>query len=209
MRLSRRGMTLIETLVAAVVLLAVLVMTLSFLYPSFAASSRSSLRIEMQQRTSLALEKMVSDLLQGSASSVATFPGAGPTDIAGFAVQPLQGYTGAGLQVWQTNLVAYYWQPGLQTLTRKVWPPGPPTVLSVSLMDTQPVRISAGDFATLTSTHNSEERMLVEGVTNFTLQTALGGGPPFNVTVRVTRTAVNNPTPETFELTRTIALRNS
>lgn len=113
----RRGLSLLETLVAGGLLLLLMTMALNFLSPSFRNSSRGALRVEMQQRASLSIECLGADLERCAASTVTIFPN------EGMALQRLDGFTPGGLQVWEKALVLYYCPPTAGRLVRHLCRP--------------------------------------------------------------------------------------
>lgn len=188
----RRGMSLIEILVAGALMLGLTTLVLSVLYPSFRASSRSASRVEMQQQAALVMERLLLDLEPAALASVSVHP-------EGISIQQLDGVTGTGLQVWKRGLIVYALQGS--TLVRELWPPSPPA-LPVALVDAYPTRITSADLAAIVASNNGTERKLATGVTQFEVTSGL------SITLALKRSIPGRSEAETFTLERQVTLRN-
>lgn len=202
-------MSLVEVLVASGVLLVLLSMVLSFLYPSFRASSRGAMRVEMQQQANLAVDRLVIDLEQCAPASVSLLPPNQASDPSGVVMQPLRGFTGTGVQEWQKRLVVYYALPVEGKLYSKEWPPQVPALSGVTLSDVRPLRLDRVNFLELLVQKNGTERALAHGVVDFIVKPAsMLSMQPISIHLLLERNVPGKTTPERFELRRSFSFRN-
>ena len=176
----RRGMTLLELMLAGGLLALLLTVTLSFLIPSLGATSRGALRVDLQQRASLAVESAVEDLQRSTPSSIWIFD-------KGVCLQRLDGFTSGGMQVWEARRVSYHWDAD-HCLRREL-----------SEATEQPVAPSLTDFQKLVNQPGGSEKVLAYSVRQFRLSWA---GRAVQITLELVRQK------ERFELHRNVFLRN-
>ena len=208
--MRRRGMSLLETLLAGTLLTMVMGLVLSFLIPTFRNSSRGGLRVEMQQQASIALERLVIDLEHGAPASVSLLPApTGTEEVSGVAVQRMEGYTSSGSQLWETQLIFYYWLPKTGTLKREIWKNGMNPSLSVTLLDYHPAHVTRQDLLDVINNGSAPESTMARGVTKFSVDYPL---PPYQQPYRIQLTLERSPmgqkAPEVLTLDRSITLRN-
>lgn len=209
MQLTRRGMSMLELLIAGGLFLVVLSVVFGFLIPSFRNSSRNGARIEMQQQASLAMDRLMIDLERSAPAAVTLLPSPAQGQASGVAIQRLRGFSGGGLQEWESELVLYYWLPQSQRLKREIWRAGLPPALPVVLLDTRPSRITRQDLVDVINDGSASEQTVATGVIEF--EVALAKPPamqPFTIGLTLARTIQGRPKPETFELRRSVTLRN-
>lgn len=203
-------MSLLETLLAGSLLTMVMGLVLSFLIPTFRNSSRGGLRVEMQQQASIAMERLVIDLEHGAPASVSILPEPTGTDeVSGVAVQPVEGYTSSGAQVWETQLVVYYWLPKTRTLKREIWNNGLKPPLPVTLLDYHPAHITRQDLIDIINDGTSPETNLARGVSKFSVDyPAPPNQQPYRIQLTLERSPIGQKVPEVLTLDRSITLRN-
>lgn len=208
--MRRRGMSLLETLLAGTLLTMVMGLVLSFLVPTFRNSSRGGLRVEMQQQASISMERLVIDLEHGAPASVSILPApAGSNEVSGVAVQRMEGYTSSGSQLWETQLIVYYWLPKTQTLKREIWNNGMKPALPVTLLDYHPARITRQDLIDIINDGSAPESTLARGVTKFSVEyPAPPLQQPYRIQLTLDRSPLGQQVPETLTLDRSITLRN-
>lgn len=208
--MARRGMSLVETLLAGALLTMVMGMVLSFLIPTFRNSSRGGLRVEMQQQASVAMEKMVIDLEHGAPASVSILPApAGTDEVSGVAVQRMDGFTSSGTQFWETQLILYYWLPKTQTLKREVWNNAMKPTLSVTLLDYHPARITRQDLLDVINDGSAPEFTVARGVTKFSVDyPPPPAQQPYRIQLTLERSPIGQSANEVLALDRSITLRN-
>jgi len=208
--MRRRGMSLLETLLAGALLTMVMGLVLSFLIPTFRNSSRGALRVEMQQQASTTLERLVIDLEHGAPASVSILPApTGTNDVSGVAVQRMEGYTSSGAQVWETQLIAYYWLPKTQTLKREIWNNGKSPSLPVTLLDYHPAHITRQDLIDIINDGSSPETSLARGVSKFSVEYPTPPNQqPYRIQLTLERSPIGQKAPEVLTLDRSITMRN-
>ncbi|MBN9414225.1 MAG: type II secretion system protein [Candidatus Eremiobacteraeota bacterium] len=208
--MRRRGMSLLETLLAGTLLTMVMGLALSFLIPTFRNSSRGGLRVEMQQQASIALERLVIDLEHGAPASVSILPAPTGTDeVSGVAVQRMEGYTSSGSQLWEMQLIFYYWLPKTGTLKREIWKNGMNPSLSVTLLDYHPAHVTRQDLLAVINDGSSPESNLARGVTKFSVDyPAPPYQQPYRIQLTLERSPIGQKAPEVLTLDRSITLRN-
>jgi len=177
----RRGLTLLELMLAGGLMALLLTLTLSFLVPSLRASSRAALRVDLQQRANLAMEALSQDLQRCSASSIWLFP-------QGVCMQRLNSFTTGGMQLWEGSRVTYQWAAA-----------GGPLVRETVAAESQPVAPSAADFQKWVTQKLGTEKLLAEPVSQFKVSWA---GRVLGIDLEL---AHQN---EHFELHRNLFLRN-
>ena len=185
-------MTLLELLLSGGLLALLLTLTLGFLVPSLRASSRGSLRVDLQQRANLALEAAIVDLQRCNPDSVWIFPD-------GMCLQRLDGFTAGGIQVWEPTLVTYHWNSKNGQLSRGIWSPGQPALSITPALD-QPRKPSLADYQLLINPPDGGARLLADSVTKFELGWS---GRVARISLELARQS------ERFELHRNVFLRNS
>ena len=206
----RRGIGLLETLLAGALLTMVMGLVLSFLIPTFRNSSRGGLRVEMQQQASLAMEKLVIDLEHGAPASVSLLPApTGSGEVSGVAVQRMDGFTSSGTQLWETQLIVYYWLPKTATLKREVWNNGMKPNLSVTLLDYHPARITRQDLLDLINDGSAPEANVARGVSLFSVDyPPPPASQPYRIRLTLERSPIGQTAAEVLALDRSITLRN-
>ena len=196
----RRGLTLVELMLAGGLLSLLLTVTLSFVFPSMRASSRGALRVDLQERVHLGLENMVLDLERCSASSVWVFPG----NPSGMSLQRMDTYTSGGAQVWEPSLITYHWRTSTGRLIRETWAGQP--VLSITPRVEQPAAPSAADFLKIANQTGGREKLLADSVTDFTASWA---NRVLQLTLVMERSVHGRPKKERFEMRRSVFFRNN
>lgn len=205
-RSLNRGLTLIETLVAGAVGLLLLDVLISLFVPSMRMSIRGSVRVEMEQQAVMALERLAADLRGCGRTSLTMTPtgGAGAT----LSIQRIKDVLSDGTQAWDTNLIVYAWSGPNGTLTRKVVDA---SRVGVPVTNTRPAPVDLASLPTLAAAPSDQSSVLATGVAQFSVAPgpSNGSSEPVTLTILLLRdAATGEQTPETFTLTRTVALRN-
>ncbi|MEW6280460.1 MAG: hypothetical protein AB1758_17670 [Candidatus Eremiobacterota bacterium] len=205
-------MSIIEVLITCAVVGLLLTMVAGFLVPAMKMQGQGAARAEMQQQTSIAMNRLVADLQSSSSGGIGVLPPSG-TDPVGLGIVPILQVDALGTsssQVWATEAICYFWYPGNEKLIRKRYPPDPPAV-SVPFAPSRPVRLTPGDLLQIANSDNDTEVLLASHVNSFTIQHAGIGTsvtPPMTVTMRVVQTIPHSNKPEQFLLQRSITFRN-
>ncbi|HXE73733.1 MAG TPA: hypothetical protein VNO81_13810 [Candidatus Nitrosotenuis sp.] len=209
---NRGGATLIEVLVGGGLAVLVLTVLIMFLLAAFKFSGQGTARVEMQQQAVVALERMASELQRSSTEAVALLSRdpLKPQNPVAFALTRLKDVSGEGDPIWEEKLIVYYWDRERSLLLRREWPPAPPT-LGLSLSSRRANKVSPADLISLASSTNGTEKLLARGVCSFDVTHAGSGSsiePPLTLTLGLEREVARQKGPETFQLSRTVTLRN-
>lgn len=203
-------MTVVEMLIACAVLTLLVVMGFNFLYPAWVLSAQGSIRADMQQQGSLALNQMARDLESSSIGGVGLLPPNG-TNPTGFSVVRLLRYAPDGSKVWPDgsdgSAVLYLYFPPQRKLVRKTFPPGPPA-LTLPFAPSRPIRIPATDIESIANSTNGTERVLAINVEGLTVNLAPPGTSPITVTLAFSQVVPHLQKVEAFTLRRAISVRN-
>jgi prepilin-type N-terminal cleavage/methylation domain-containing protein len=198
-----RGLTLVEVLVVlALSALAITILTRA-LIPALKISVSGASKVDIQQRAVLAVDSIARDLHASAAAGI-TLPTDGDPMV--FAIHRLTAVTPRGSQEWEDSVVVYVWDKTEFTLTRKTWPPSPPSITIPST--TKPSPPGEEDLATISSTANGTEKIMLRDLKEFELQSAGDPGVIFPLTIRVKLEKQAPGEPLTFEFTRAVTLRN-
>ncbi len=208
--LKRNGFTLLEVIVAAVLLLLMLTLGLQLLVPSLRLSARGQARADLEQRGVLALARLTDDLLTTTQAAV-SWADSQAGSPAVLALQPMDNPTSNGRQAYQDTLLTYTWTPTTRELRRQVWNPVPAS-LAITLSRQGPLQLNRGKLMQLpTTTGALDDRLISRDVKQITLASPIHApnfGNPLTLTLELERKAVSGP-PETFQLSRTVSLRNA
>jgi hypothetical protein len=195
---ARRGITLLEALMATVLLLLLLTLLLQIVLPMGRGTMRGTQQIEFQQVATLALNRLAHDL---STTPVAGLSRASSNGATQLAMQRLLNVAADGNPVYAAQLIVVSWRSQDGRLTRKVWPPGPPALgrmpTANDLFTPSPAEL---DLLSLPAT---SDPILASQVQEFTVD-LLQAVVSLHLKLRW-ETAQN---PETFELNRRVYLPN-
>lgn len=195
--MSRRGFTTIEILVAMTISLLLLIVLGAFLVMTLHSAAKGTVRVSMEQDAVFAMQQVVADLEATSANGFSFAPAAGNTAPLVFAIVRLNNVLPDGSQQWEPKAIVYTWdQPGGVLARSAVTPP------SGALDETKPVQFSAADLTTMSTTANP----LIHDVTACSVQVS---GATVTVSLTLQRqAATGSGSPQTFQATRTVSLRN-
>ena len=195
-----RAFTLLEVLLAATLSLLALTLLVQILIPLLHSFAWTSARAELLQATSLASRYLVGDVQRSPMRGLVLPTPAHPGLLSVHGVSDL---TDTGRAVWAPQLIVYRWEPAQRSLTRKVWPPGPPNLPALSA--TTPLRPTPDQMMSILDQSNSNRKKLVNGLlTHFAL---IVEGAHLQLTLE-TEAAVPGRPPETYRLVQSLALRN-
>lgn len=197
----KRGFTILEIMVSAALLLLATGLIFQFLVPALQASSRSQVRVEMQQTATVALEYMVRDLER-------TSPGGVTLESGILAVNPVEQLQNDGTLIWEDVFVVYYWDTTNQRLIRREWPPGPPAPRPEHLFRGRAKRLDSAILSQI-SVPAPDDRVMATGVIDFAVEDTGTGvlAQPLTVRLRLQRGAnTGRSEQETFEMKRVVYL---
>lgn len=217
----RRGLTLLEVLVTAVLLGLVVTLGFAFLLPVMRGSTRGTLRVEMQQQAALALNLLTLDLRRTSVAGLSLRSGPEPVVVAACPVSSPDLRAGLpppmqpdGTVVWSNFFILYHWSSDPGKLMRREWPPGPPSPTPLETSILNPRRLSPERLADVVSAPSASERVLATGVVSFEILPAPGGTDSMVVQpvrfrlVLERKGNTGHETPERYTLVRSAYLRN-
>ncbi|MCA9791547.1 MAG: prepilin-type N-terminal cleavage/methylation domain-containing protein [Candidatus Eremiobacteraeota bacterium] len=118
MRNRQRGMTLVETLVAASLSLLLFFWSVRWLMPMMSLQARGLERAELQHQTTRALSLLRSDLLTSNPAGIRAVQS---TQEVVVAIQPLGPVSADGNLSWSPTMVLYCYDPAQQTILRRHW----------------------------------------------------------------------------------------
>ncbi|MGV8124493.1 MAG: hypothetical protein AB2L14_32495 [Candidatus Xenobiia bacterium LiM19] len=208
-----RGFTIIEILVAAVLLILLLSLIFAFLTPTMKAAALGSTRAEIQQEALRALDALCHDLLSSASSGISlitptTDPEKGPTYLGIIRVEnvgPL------GNNFWAQSLIVYSWKGTGSPLIRKVWTSSSPPSLGIILPPNCPARFQENTLSKIADEPGLKGQVLARDVSELCI-TSEGMGSsvssPLDLSITITRkAATGRNAPESFHLNRSICLR--
>lgn len=115
----KRGMTLIELLVAFTLSVLLLGLMFKFLIPALKISSRTTQRAESQQRATLALRNIVSEIEQTNLFGVSFLP-----DSTVIAVHPIVEVSQNSQRIYADHVVVYQYDQARGVIERSEWRDG-------------------------------------------------------------------------------------
>lgn len=204
---GRRGLSLLELLVAVALMGMLGTLFVWFLVPSMRISGQQSARAELQQQAVLAVNRVAS-VLQTTAAAGISRRASEPVAVAAV---PLVNVDNQGRQQWATNLTVVYWDKPGERLYEKVWEQGwsPP---SLSFDPSRPATATAGQLLAIIDSPNGGARSLATGVGLFSVTGAAGDATltmPLNVTLELRRQTSQRQEPETYAASRLVTVRQS
>lgn len=216
-----KAFTLLETLVTLTLLAMVTWLGFAFLLPAMRGSVRGTLRVEMQQQATVALNRLTADLRRTSAAGislrtdsqpivVAACPVSGP-DLRSGAPGPIQP---DGTVVWSDFFILYSWDSTTQKLMRREWPPGPPAPTNAEISVLKARRLTPVRMDQIVASPSNGAQVMAVGVVELSILQPAGGTDtlvkqPLRFKLVLERKGnTGHDKPERFTLTRTVFLRN-
>jgi len=205
-RASRRGVTLLEVVLATALLGLLATLIVQVLVPMGKGSARATQQVELQQTATLAIEQIARDLTSSipAAVSVAAPGGPPPRGEALMSVQRLETVAADGTQVLESQLVVYSWTAAEQCLWRKTWPPAPPDLFGGFTAGALWFP-TASQLRDVTAARNGRERQLARFLKQLDIAAS---GTTVLVTLSLEAPAPDGKPPERFDLERLVYLRS-
>jgi len=207
------GFTVIEILVAAVLLILLLSLIFAFLTPTMKAAALGSTRAEIQQEALRSLDALSHDLKASASSGIslitpAVNPEKGPVYLGVIRVESVGPL---GNDIWEQSLIVYFWKGPGSPLIRKVWSSSSPPSLGIILSPSSPSRVEETTLSRIADETGLKGQVLARDV-SLLLITHSGMGAsvssPIDLSMTITRkAATGRNTPESFHLNRSICLR--
>ncbi len=198
----RRGLTLVELLVALAILGLLGSVAVRFLARMFDLTTQAGVRGTLQTSGLVALQAVSQDLQRTRADLIAQAELPDGGTVTGFP--RLLRASGQGRLVWETFATVYQHSRPTRTLLRRRWPPRPPA-LAVSFESGRPARMEADHLLQIClPPGNGTERVLCAGVERFSV-TLRDGGPAVVVQLEL---SLQGRQRETASLSSTLVLRN-
>ncbi len=137
-----RGLTLVETLISAALVLLVLGLGMRFLIPLLQLQQTEGERVELHQRAGITLAEIRRDLHRTSPGG--TSLAISPEQVL-LAMHPCENIAHDGTLVWQDQLILYRWDIAEEVLTRSIWSDPNRALLRASA----PTRLEPGHLQSL------------------------------------------------------------
>lgn len=210
-----RGFSLVEILVSVALLSLVTGLFVAFLFPTMKHSAQGTARADLQQMAVMALDRIQRDLLESGTRGISTIPRAEAeprNDPVVVAAIPIQDVGADAQPLWAQRVVVYWWDEEARRLSRREWPPEPPTELSVTLDPSRPRTLPYADLRALALQRNGKEASVANDVVDFDVTDAdPGPGVASPVVVRMTveRGVNQQEEPESVTMERSVTLRNT
>lgn len=212
--MTRRGLTIAELLVWAVLSLLVLGIGATMLWQVFRTTARGTAIAQLGQTNSAAMNRLIAELQRTTAKGITLhyeLDDAGGVKHNCAAIQLLQSVDGQGRTTYADakGLILYSWTPGVPVLRRREWPNlAPPVTLST----TDPERLTKQQVRDLLVDTQAVE-LRIPDVTDFRVYSPdvdePNVGSSLVLRLQTSRRVVSNRPEEVFALERVIVLRNS
>lgn len=204
---GRRGFSLIEILIACVLLLLILGLIMEVVIPMGRGTVRGSQQIEMQQVGTSAINRIAEDLSTAPPTGVTRVPTAGPPTVASMdrlivSIQPLTGVDTVGQQVWADHLIILWWEKASGKLFRMQWPPGYPLTRRPAI--DEPFKPTVLELQRLCDNPRGQEKLLGV-IKSLDVDVSV---TPHVLKVSLEAPAPDGAPPESFTLERRVYLRN-
>jgi len=200
---DNRGFTLFELVLAAGLAFVLLTLCVAVLVPLAKATARSADQVDLRQMAYVSLDRLSADLGRSAPEGISIL--SSPTQVV-LAVQPLVDLTADGAQVWDTQLITWFWKEN--QLRRRLWPPGHPDLGWVPT-PARPRHVTPAELPRLMEMENSQA--LAGFVESVQVQ---GGMPPLfvqpiKITLKLSRPGRGPGGKESYSLSTSIYLRNA
>lgn len=215
--MRRRGLTLAELLIGAVLALLVVGLGAALLWQVSRTTTRGSAIAQLEQTCSATMNRIISELQRTTAKGITLHY---ELDVNGTrynctAIQLLRSVDGSGRSTYADHkgLILYSWTPGVAVLRRREWPNNPPGTLPAGTINpSDPVRLTKENVKSLLADTEAVE-LQVPDVTNFRVYAPdvaePNVGSHLQLKLETRRRVVPNRPEESFALERIIVLRNS
>lgn len=188
-----RAFTLVEVILASALAFVLLSLCVAVLVPLARATARSADQVDLRQMAYVSLDRLSADLGRSAPEGITV-----GADV--IAIQPLVDLSADGLQVWDSQLIVWFWNHG--QLRRRLWPPAPPD-LGWAPSPSRPRHPSPAELGRLAV--SSDSQVLAGFVESF--EVSGGRAPlfvqPISLSLRLKREK------ESYSLSTTVFLRNS
>ncbi|MHB2019507.1 MAG: PilW family protein [Candidatus Xenobia bacterium] len=199
--MRRRGMSLVELMIATAVGVIVLGMASTFLITSTRVSTRSLTRVTLEEEATLAMDRLVADIEQTVLMGISTYPTDGTTAPVLISILPIETPLPDGRQRFGTHPIVYQWDGA--TFTRRIVDANS---LNIKISETTPINFPGTVLAQMVNLPGTQQQVLETGVTFFRVTQT---GNAFTLTLHAERHAnTGNVAPEAFTVNRCVALRN-
>lgn len=217
--MKRSAFTLLEILIALGILVVVGSLISLLLVRTMRATTRGTLRVEMQQQAVIAMQRILTDLHKSCCAGVTVRSGAAPRalcicpisqpDLRAGEPPPVQG---DGQLVWSKFFLIYDYDSAAQQIRYREWPPGSVAATSLETDPGNPRRLTSGRLAQVLAGTGTHLQVVCSGVTSFQLSYPPGGSDDQYVQpltleiVQQRRGNTGHSQPETFSYRRSVFL---
>lgn len=199
----KKGFTLLEITVTAVLLSMVMLLAIRFLVPTMRISARGTLRVEMQQTAVVALNRLITDYERSSPAGI----GLRLTAPVAVSVCPVVRVQPDGADVWSDSFILYSYDVPTRQLRRREWPPGAPSPTTEELTITKARRLGPDRIAGILAEPPARQIILAADVDSFQILQPPGAtGDMLIQPVRFQLTLKRQD--QTFTCTRSAFVRN-
>ena len=203
----RSGLTLVEILVVATLILVVGALGLNFFVNLTRASLRGLAKGAAEQQCVIIYQRLLRDLQSSSPNAISWQPDLGSSHLRAVAIQPIETFDNTGKIVYATqHLITYFWEPSTSLLLRREWVTNPP---GVTLQINDPQRLTGATLENLFTAAGAKV-MKFDSITAFDLGSTI---PPPNLSSPLRLTlgmtlADNLGMKERYFLSRQLVLNN-
>lgn len=182
-----RGVTLVELLVGATLLVLVFVLTFGYLIPATKAAYRYRTRSHLHQLAVVVLARL-EEAAGTTAPGGLSWSESDPVALGFNPVDRVQ--AGNAALLWTNRFELFWWDQSAQALKHTNWPPGPPTQEAGESSILKAKRLSRSRIREITL-NAPQSRVLAEGVTGFSVTHAGDESTliqPVKVSIEITET---------------------
>ncbi|MGE0487655.1 MAG: hypothetical protein AB7S38_00420 [Vulcanimicrobiota bacterium] len=202
-----KGFSLPEVLVAGTITLLLLGLITQFLIPAMRYSAEGNMKVDLQQRAILAINRLVSDLQRTNATGV-TLALTSPVTVGIVRIEKIGS---DGFPSWDDEMQVYWYDDVRKELHWETYPPTPPSV-PVTFTSARPAIITPSDLQSIAIQTGGSEHTLARDVTSFSVEDA-DPDPGIKGLLRIDLTLEkeipHTARKATVEMTRFVQLRNA
>jgi prepilin-type N-terminal cleavage/methylation domain-containing protein len=202
----RRGMSLVEMLVACGIFGILTLMIAQIVAPAISMTLEGTVRVQLQEQGMLAVQALVNGLQSSVPTGVSLV---NPNSNTTLAVNPLSGVDANGYPAYQQSLQLFWVKTAAGELWQKSYP-SPTEVSPFTMLTTTPTTVSAGQLTTIIGTTNGSEKRLVEQLQSFNVeQESTTGGVVFAIRMIMIEVVPSSGKTVDVEFSRKLVLRNN
>ena len=167
MRQLRRGMTLIEVMVAGAIAFLISMMIFYVILPSFRIVSEGQILTELQQQGELALQQLTADLQNTVPTGTSLAFPTNATEGMITASHPVTPVLGSGILNFQPQLLIWYHNVSKKQLFRKRFSNGDPSGVALSFLPAVALQTTRPNLDLICNQTNGTEKSYAKNVESF------------------------------------------